>query len=210
MSQWKRAFGAILALVVVSSTGCAPARAQLEAQFDQEPIRLVPRAPVASDGWAVAKTDELTVEARWIGKAPPLVTAYDPLGRVSRYVVPYTRGTWLVELRVTNRGTAPVVIQAADWQLTANPGAVRRRPLTLEYFKAQWPTEAVRSEAMMLDQSLAIGQIIRTLWDERAIAPGEEVTGILPFLTGPEPPKSMRLDWLPQGKISFAFEGDGA
>lgn len=209
MTHRKTAFGAVL-LVAALSLGCAPVRAQLEAEFDRETVTLAPRAPLASDGWAVASIDGLTVEARWIGKARPLVTAYDSLGRVSRYVVPYTRRTWLVELRVTNRGPAPVVIKAEDWQLTAEPGALRRRPLALDYFKAHWPTEAVRSEAMMLDQSLAIGQIIRTLWGERAIAPGEEVTGILPFLNGPGAPTKVRLDWQQQRAISFAFGGEGA
>ncbi|MBC7541563.1 MAG: hypothetical protein H7338_02410, partial [Candidatus Sericytochromatia bacterium] len=137
----------------------------------------------------------LAVKARWIGPARPLVTGYDLLNRVSRFVVPYTRQTWLVALTVTNVGELPIRMRATDWQLTIKPGDVQRVPLDVPFFKERWPTEAVRSEAMMLDQAMAIGHVIRTLWGDRVIEPSETATGILPFLSTAEAPTRVHLTW---------------
>jgi hypothetical protein len=165
-----------------------------------------PETSPASDETATATAGRLQIAARWIGPARPLVTGFDLIGRVSRFVVPYTRQTWLVELSIHNDGLMPQRIRATDWELVAEPGRMRRLPLELAYFKERWPTVAVRSEAMMLDQAMAIGHVIRTLWGDRTIEPGETVTGILPFLAGTEAPKAARLNWLaaPQ-PLTFEF-----
>jgi hypothetical protein len=168
---------------------------------DAEPVLApvamgMPETSGASDETATAKVGPLTVAARWIGPARPLITGYDLIGRVNRFVVPYTRQTWLVEVSVRNDGQMPQRMRATDWELVAEPGHLRRMPLDLDYFKERWPTMAVRTEAMMLDQAMAIGHVIRTIWGDRTIEPGETVTGVLPFLAGPEAPQQARLTWL--------------
>jgi hypothetical protein len=208
--------------LLAASLGCAPTREQF--LRDQVPagVRLIARqaatasVPAASEAVAVGApsamgmpetagaSDEtastafgpLTIAARWIGPARPLITGYDLIGRVSRFVVPYTRQTWLVELRVHNRGAMPQRVRSTDWELVADPGRVQRHPLELTYFKDHWPTVAVRNEAMMLDQAMAIGHVIRTIWGDRTIEPDETVVGILPFLAGSEPPTATRLTWM--------------
>jgi hypothetical protein len=89
----------------------------------------------------------------------------------------------------------PYRVRSTDWELHAEPGHLHRQPLELAFFKERWPTVAVRSEAMMLDQAMAIGHVIRTLWGDRTVEPGETVTGVLPFLAGTDAPKSARLTW---------------
>jgi hypothetical protein len=207
--------------LLAAGLGCAPTREQF--LNDQAPAgaRLVARQPAAtapagsdagtesaptamgmpettgaSDEMATTTVGPLTLEARWIGPARPLITGYDVIGRVSRFVVPYTRQTWLVELRVHNHGVMPQRVRASDWELVADPGRLQRHPLELGYFKDHWPTVAVRNEAMMLDQAMAIGHVIRTIWGDRTIEPDETVVGILPFLAGSEPPKTTRLTWM--------------
>lgn len=155
----------------------------------------MPETAGDSDTVATAHVGHLTVEACWIGPARPLITGYDLIGRVSRFVVPYTRQTWLVALTVRNDGDLPYRVRAGDWDLRAEPGHLRRQPLELAFFKERWPTVAVRNEAMMLDQAMAIGHVIRTLWGDRVVEPGESVTGVLPFLAGPSAPTAATLTW---------------
>ena len=192
MTRKEVALGLALLLAV---TGCAPTLEQFRQEQAARRAAQTPALSPLQPVWAQAACSDLVVEARWQGTDQPLVTGQDWLGRVSRFVVPYTRDTWLVSLRITNRGQTPVVVRAADWQLIVQPGAVRRNPLPLQYFKGRWPPEAVLSETMMLDQALAIGHVIRTIWEERTIPPGGQETGTLAFAVAGEVPRQVTVEW---------------
>ncbi|MEZ0369725.1 MAG: hypothetical protein ACAI44_11625, partial [Candidatus Sericytochromatia bacterium] len=122
----------------------------------------------------------------------PLATAKTLWGSTLRYVIPYTRHTELYELKVSN--TSKQVLWVDPGAVSLQQNGQNLSPLGMDFFERAWPAGAVASEAQMIDRSLAISEVIRTLFVKRPLEPGESYTAILPFLRKDEqPPNSLKI-----------------
>lgn len=126
------------------------------------------------------QTGDVDWELSYLGPAGPLTTARAPWGTILRYVVPYTRHTALYRLKVTNHSQQVIWVDPAHIRLQLANQAVQ--PLDLSFFEGAWPSSAVSDDDTMIDRSLAISEVTRTLFMRRPLEPGESYTGLLPFL----------------------------
>ena len=124
---------------------------------------------------------DIKISIRWVGNAPPLTTSRNALGRINRYVIPYTRETMLFQLTLENHSPSTLTLAPANIQLKTLPAQQKYSLLNLDYFKTQWPLEAVRTEEMVIDRSMAMGEVLRTLFTGQTLLPGRKRTSILAF-----------------------------
>lgn len=142
-------------------------------------------------------------QLRYLGPAAPLATAKAPWGSTLRYVIPYTRHTELYELSVTNGSQQVLWVDTAGLALTGSEDA---KPLGLDFFERAWPAGAIRSEAELIDRSMALGEVVRTLFVRRPLQPGESYTGILPFRRSETAPTGLKLEGWQLGEQPLASE----
>lgn len=121
------------------------------------------------------------VSLEWVGNAYPLETAKTMVGSVSRFVIPYTRKTSLLKLKIENNTRDYVGFEINDVSLVELLTKKEITPLRIDYFKALWPTFAVKSQEMLIDQSFAIGDVIRTIVRDKSVIPNSTYSGYLAF-----------------------------
>jgi hypothetical protein len=121
------------------------------------------------------------VSAEWMGNAYPVATARSIIGLTNRYVLPYTRLTSLFKMEIDNNSAKAIDFKTKNLKLSAPEAKYDANPLTIDFFMNRWPTFAVKSQEMLIDQSTAIGEIIRTILRDRVIEPNSSYQGILAF-----------------------------
>lgn len=123
----------------------------------------------------------VSVSLEWVGNAYPLETSKTMVGSVSRFVIPYTRKTSLLKLKIENTTNDYVELGINDISLIDNIEKKETKPLTVDYFKTLWPTFAVKNQDMLIDQSFAIGEVIRTIVRDKSVIPNSTYSGYLAF-----------------------------
>jgi hypothetical protein len=137
----------------------------------------------------IAKPEKITVEvepgvkvtAEWLGNAYPIATSTSIIGLTNRFVIPYTRLTSLIRMEIINDSAEPIDFKTKNLSLSASPVKYDSSPLTVDYFMNRWPTFAVKSQEMLIDQSTAMGEVIRTILRDRVIEPKSSYQGIIAF-----------------------------
>ena len=167
-----------------------PAAYQLQACSKQEPL--------------ARSSQDTAWELHYLGPSAPLATARAPWGAILRYVVPYTLNTSLYELKVTNHSKQVLWVDPASISLELGGKAVK--PLEMDFFASAWPTGAVTSDAEMIDRSMAISEVTRTLFIRRPLEPGESYTGVLPFLKADAMPESLKIKGFQRGQDKLGAE----
>jgi len=137
--------------------------------------------------------ENIEIIAEWVGNAKPLETSKNALGLIDRYVIPYTRTTSIINLKIINNSTKYLDIKTDNIKLKIIPDEKILSPLDLDYFKNKWPTSAVATSEMLIDQSIAIGEIIRTIFKNRVIEPNSSYEGYLAFTKIPQNSKEVEL-----------------
>lgn len=127
------------------------------------------------------KYEDLEFELHWIGAPTSVSTDKNALGMTTRFVIPYTRKTSIFKLKINNKSSQIARISPEDITLTMKPSMQTIKPLQLNYFKNQWPTHAVQTDQMVIDQSLAISRVIQTITNRRMIPPNKSVEHLIPF-----------------------------
>lgn len=196
----------LIALSLLAGTGTLSSCLTLGAdKIDNEPTRFelqacADQAPLKRD------SDNASWQLKYLGPAQALSTAKAPWGSTLRYVIPYTRHTALFELSVTNRSQdvlwvdpAAIVLERANQQAPSSA-------LALNFFKRAWPSGAVDSESELIDSSLAISEVERTLFVRRPLQPGESYTGIVPFVRFDDPPQTLRITNWQRGESDLTTE----
>lgn len=152
-------------------------------------------APISTQELQITEQtiQSLHLKVQYLGEAKPLATGYSVLGLITRYVVPYTHQTLLFQLDLENKGNQPIQVQPMHIQLETSPETDPQKPLPLEYFKQTWPTQAVRTPEMLVDQSVAIGEVIRTLFTGQVLLPGRPLRGIVAFTKPESEPQMLTL-----------------
>lgn len=154
--------------------------------------KLEPDFPDRQDFTAKENNKEKTVKKKvedcdafisldWVGNAYPLETSKTMVGTVSRFVIPYTRKTSLLKMTIENKSNSYVEIEMNQIRLIDNIEKKDINPLSVNYFKTLWPTFAVKSQDMLIDQSFAIGDVIRTIARDKSIMPKSTYSGYLAF-----------------------------
>lgn len=193
----------LLALTLLSSlSGCLslgagkietePARFELQACSDADPLK--------------RDSQDTAWQLKYLGPAQPLSTAKAPWGSTLRYVIPYTRHTALFELSVTNRSQQVLWVDPATIMLERAGGQNKSGPLGLSFFERAWPAGAVESQNELIDRSLALSEVVRTLFVRRPLQPGESYTGILPFIRFEDQPQTLRVQSWQRGEDAIDAE----
>ncbi len=123
----------------------------------------------------------VTISAKWIGNGYSQPTAKSIFGLTNRYVIPYTRLTSLIDLKIENNSDKYVDLSIKNIKLKVSQNNDELLPLDIDFFKSRWPTFAVKSQEMLIDQSVAIGDIIRTIARDKIIEPKSSYHGYLAF-----------------------------
>lgn len=154
---------------------------QEKIETDPAPFRLIgcQQTTTAAASPLQIETDQFKLSLAFKGRAYPLPSSQNILGRTVRYVLPYTRQALLFELIAENKQTAVLKLQPEQISLHV-PGQVLP-PFSLAYFKQRWPAGAVNSPETLLDRAAALGDVTRTLFGAYPILPQAKQTGILPF-----------------------------
>jgi hypothetical protein len=134
---------------------------------------------------------DISVTAEWIGNAYPMVTSKGVTGLNNRFVIPYTRLTSLVHLKISNNSDKYIDFNNNDVYLSFLDNKVK--PLDLEFFKGRWPSFSVKTQEMLVDRSVAIGEVIRTILRDEKISPKSIHQGYIPFLKIPDDIKELNL-----------------
>lgn len=148
-------------------------------------------------------------DVRWellaFGAVPEVVTERNLLGRITRYVQPFTAHTAVFELSVENSSAETLWLQPDQMHLIYSGGP--EKALDSRFFEALWPTAAVRSSQQMLDRSQAMAEVHRTLLRARPVLPGETYRGRLAFRRHPTAPQALKIDaqQLGQQPLSLQF-----
>ncbi|MBF2054712.1 MAG: hypothetical protein IGS03_14800 [Candidatus Sericytochromatia bacterium] len=120
---------------------------------------------------------------RWqlseMGAVPEVVTERNLLGRITRYVQPFTAHTVVFALSIENTSAQTLWLQPE--QMTLHYSEKTEKALDSTFFEANWPTAAVRSPQHMLDRSKAMAEVYRSLLRARPVLPGESYQGRLAF-----------------------------
>lgn len=155
---------------------------QEKIEIEPAPFRLVGCQQAASSQTEPLQleTEKFKFSLAFKGKAYPLSSSQNILGRTVRYVLPYTRQTLLFELTAENKQAAVLKLQPEQVALVL-PSSQVLTPFPLVYFKQRWPAAAVNSPETMLDRAAALGEVTRTLFGAYPILPQAKQTGIFPF-----------------------------
>lgn len=145
---------------------------------------------------------EISWQLRYLGPAQPLATAKAPWGASLRYVIPYTRHTELYELTVQNVSKEPLWLDPESISLRS--AGQTRRPLTLTFFERAWPAGAVRSDSELIDRSLALAEVTRTLFVKRPLYAQESYSAILPFLRSETQPEKLEISSWQRGEETIS------
>ncbi|GIW22875.1 MAG: hypothetical protein KatS3mg068_1882 [Candidatus Sericytochromatia bacterium] len=114
-----------------------------------------------------------------IGNAKPFVTSKNIIGRINRFVVPYTRNTTLINIEIDNNSDNDFIFEPIRFLIKIDNNEINY--LTLDYFKKKWPTSIVLTTEQLIDQSIAIGEVIRTIVKKKLINKKEKFSFIIPF-----------------------------
>lgn len=199
MKKWSKrllALGLLLglqgcyALGLDSLPGDAAAEAQLAVCTGTQPVHTA-----ANVRW----------ELLAFGTVPEVVTERNLLGRITRYVQPFTAHTAVFELSIENSSAETLWLQPDQMYLiySASP----EKALDIRFFEALWPSAAVRSSQQMLDRSQAMAEVYRTLLRARPILPGETYRGRLAFRRHLAAPQALKIEaqQLGQQPLSLQF-----
>ena len=171
--KWsKRASVLSLALL---STGCQllgtyeiesqPAQYQLKNCSADEPLN--------------PKQNNIQWHLSYLGPDKALSTAKNIWGAHTRYVVPYSRQTDLYELSVHNQGLETLWLDLSGIELSGTQFS--QKPLDMNFFKRLWPSGAVQNQNELIDRSLALAEIMRTLFVSGSLPSQSKYVGILAF-----------------------------
>ncbi|PKL74998.1 MAG: hypothetical protein CVV27_17620 [Candidatus Melainabacteria bacterium HGW-Melainabacteria-1] len=195
----KRSFSLATGLALLALSGCLSLGAN---RLPDEPSA---RQLQACQNQALRLESAQTLwQVRFLGPADPLATAKTPWGSTLRYVIPYTRHTELFELSVSNRSEQVLWVDPTGIALQA--GEHQLMPLDQSFFERAWPAGAVADETQLIDRSLALAQVIRTLFVRRPLHPGETYTATLPFLRQDEVPTSLKISGWKRGAEQVSAE----
>jgi hypothetical protein len=159
---------------------CAFGVSSLKVNYPTEQ-NLVSSAPGSSKAFTAELEPGLSVTAEWVGNAYPVVTSKSIIGLSNRYVIPYTKLTSLVNFKIVNKTNKFIDFKINNIKLKTLPDNLEFQPLTMDFFKNRWPSFAVKSQEMLIDQSTAIGEVIRTLLRDRMVEPDSVYSGYLAF-----------------------------
>lgn len=134
---------------------------------------------------------DINVIAEWVGNGYPIATGKGVTGLTNRFVIPYTRLTSLVNLKIVNNSDKYIDFNNNDITLTVSD--TQSKPLNVDFFKNRWPSFSVKSQEMLIDRSVAIGEIIRTIIRDEKIPPKTTHQGYMAFLKVPDNAKSLNL-----------------
>lgn len=134
---------------------------------------------------------DINIIAEWVGNGYPLTTGKGVTGLTNRFVIPYTRLTSLVNLKIVNNSDKYIEFNNND--LTLNVSDSASKPLSVEFFKNRWPSFSVKTQEMLIDRSVAMGEVIRTILRDEKIAPKTTHQGYVAFLKVPENAKNLDL-----------------
>ena len=127
------------------------------------------------------KDNNLVVELSWVGNSYPIETSKSIVGLTNRFVLPYTRSTSLLKLKISNNSKNLIELTKEKIKLKRMTDSVEVTPLGIDFFKKKWPTFAVKTQENMIDQSVAIGEIIRTIIRDTEILPDSSYEAYIPF-----------------------------
>lgn len=180
----KRFYTDILKIMLISSlvglSSCVQ-KSKLEPSFIDKQDFSVKNNPKEKNYTKKIKNYGVSVSLEWVGNAYPLETSKTMVGSVSRFVIPYTRKTSLLKLKIENTTNDYVDVELKDISLIDNVEKKETKPLTVDYFKTLWPTFAVKNQDMLIDQSFAIGEVIRTIVRDKSVIPNSTYSGYLAF-----------------------------
>lgn len=123
----------------------------------------------------------IEVNLDWQGNAYPIETSKNLAGIPTRFVIPYTRNTTLFKLKILNNSDNYIKIDPDKIILKTSHSNNEFKPLSIDFFKKKWPSFAVKTQEMLIDQSVAIGEIIRTIVKDASIMPHSTINYYIPF-----------------------------
>ena len=171
----KKLFKSSVGLFLLLCSGCALFQTELPpSETDSlilEPCKTEPAPPTHHQHWSL--------QLKYQGLSPSLVTARTPWGSPLRYLYPYTRQSRLFELTLENTGVTPLTIDPA--QIRLRRASQEQPPLGLNDFKRYWPGTGVSNAETMLDRAAAMGEVTRTLFGPESVLPGTAQKGFLAF-----------------------------
>ncbi len=182
----------VILFTTIFINSCAFGVSSIKANYPSEQ-NLVNAIKTNSKVFNIELEPGINISAEWVGNAYPVSTAKSILGMTNRFVIPYTKLTSLVNLKIVNKTNKFIDFKINNLKLKALPDNVENAPLTIDFFKSRWPTFAVKSQEMLIDQSTAIGEVIRTLLRDRIIEPESTYEGFLAFTRIPARAKSVSL-----------------
>lgn len=138
---------------------------------------------------------DISVSVEWIGNAYPMSTAKGVTGLTNRFVIPYTRITSLLNFKISNNSDKFIDFSNNEVYLSFDNNKMESKlqPLSLDYFKNRWPSFSVKTQEMLIDRSVAIGEVIRTILRDKKIEPKTEYQGYIAFTKIPENVKELNL-----------------
>jgi len=119
------------------------------------------------------------VKVLWIGNSRPFVTSKTILGRINRFVRPYTINTSLIELEINNDSSNDIIFEPLNFNISLD--GKKLEYLNIDYFKEKWPTSVISTTEQLIDQSIAIGEVIRTIVRKKLIDKNKKQSFIIPF-----------------------------
>ncbi len=134
---------------------------------------------------------DISISIKWVGNGYPITTALGITGLKNRYVIPYTRLTSLVNIKINNKSDKNLELNTQNINLVVNETQIK--PLDIEYFKTRWPSFSVKTQEMLIDRSVAIGEVIRTIVRDDKITPKSSYQAYIPFLKVPENVKEIKI-----------------
>lgn len=178
-----------LLLSLVSISSCAIGASELKVNYPDDQRFLVEKTLVNEISTSIDKDINLSI--KWVGNGYPIATAKGFTGLKSRFVIPYTRLTSLVNIKVVNNSDKYIDLNTDDITLSYADNKVK--PLNIDFFKTRWPSFSVKTQEMLIDRSIAIGEVVRTIARSEKIAPKSTYQRYLPFLKVPQSTKELEL-----------------
>ena len=178
-----------LLLSLISISSCAIGASELKVTYPDSQEFLVEKTQVNEVSTSIDKDINLSI--KWVGNGYPIATAKGVTGLKSRFVIPYTRLTSLVNIKIVNNSDKYIDLNADD--ITLNYTDNKVKPLNIDFFKTRWPSFSVKTQEMLIDRSIAIGEVVRTIVRSEKIAPKTTYQGYLPFLKVPQSAKELEL-----------------